>query len=401
MLDRGPAVTTPRRPPAVRVGSSTTDEAVIIERHDLRRSDGRRLLVYGELRGDLEGDTIGPVDLPALHQRHDALTDGWVAVSPARNTRPNSALDARTTGQRTCPLCPGGPEVPFSYEAAVFENRWPSFLADPPPVPDRPDMAPSRGRCEVVLYTEEHDRSLTDLDGGSLARVVAMWRDRTGELWADPAHAFVMAFENRGATVGATISHPHGQIYAFDRLPPFVRPRVAALAAHRDRTGACLGCSIVATDTAAADRTVATNEHFTVTVPFAARWPYEVHVRARRHGLRRLTDLEPAEQVALTRLLREIVARYDGLFGFELPYMMSFQEAPVGAPDWHLSLEFAPPHRSAELTKIRASVETFTGLFINDTLPESSAARLAAIPVRPTVEQSVPSTVVAGGSPRA
>jgi UDPglucose--hexose-1-phosphate uridylyltransferase len=376
-------------------------DPVVVERHDLRRSDGRRLLIYGELRGDLAGDTIAPVELPALHQRHDALTDAWVAVSPARNTRPNSALDARTTGQHACPLCPGGPEVPFSYEAAVFENRWPSFVADPPSVPDRPDMAPSRGRCEVVLYTEEHDRSLTELDGAALARVVAMWRDRTGELWSDPAHAFVMAFENRGAAVGATISHPHGQIYAFDRLPPFVRTRIAALAAYRERTGDCLGCSIVATDAAAADRTVALGEYFIAGVPFAARWPYEIHLRARRHGLRRLTDLEPAEQVELTRLLREIVARYDGLFGFELPYMMSFQEAPDEAPDWHLSLEFAPPHRSAELTKIRASVETFTGLFINDTLPEASAARLAAIHIEPRDEQSVPSTVLRlAGSPR-
>lgn len=131
-----------------------------------------------------------------------------------------------------------------------------------------------------------------------------------------------------------------------------------------------------------------------VAVPFAARWPFEVRIRARRHGLRRLTDLEPAEQVELAALVRVVVARYDGLFEFELPYMMVVNEAPADVPDWHLSVEFLPPHRTAELTKVRASVETAAGQFINDTLPEQSAARLAAIPIHHRPEQVVPTTVM-------
>lgn len=371
-------------------------DAIRVPRHDLRRADGRCLYVYGELRGDLRDDTTTAAPRPGLHQRLDALTDTWIAISPARNTRPNSALAARRAadGTAACPLCPGGPEVPFSYEAAVFENRWPSFVADPPPVDDDPRRAPSRGRCEVVLYTEAHVGSLATLDAAALARVVAVWRDRSEALWADPAHRYVLVFENRGEAVGATISHPHGQIYAFDRLPPFVASRVAVLARHRERSGACLTCAVVAEDAAAPERHVAHGAHFMVAVPFAARWPYEVRIRARRHGLRRLTDLEPAEQVEFASLLREVVARYDGLFGFELPYMMVIQEGPAGVPDWHLSVEFLPPHRTAELTKIRASVETATGQFINDTLPEESAARLAAIAVEGRPEQATPSIVI-------
>ena len=347
--------------------------------------------------GSLDDEVVEAVEPAALHQRHDALTDTWLAISPARNLRPFTGRSAPSVAAPACPLCPGGPELPFPYEAAVFENRFPSFVADPPAVADDPILAPSRGRCEVVLYTSEHVGSLATLSATELARVVAMWRDRTGELWSQPAHRFVMSFENRGEGVGATISHPHGQIYAFDRLPPFIERRVRALARHRQDAKACLTCSVVERDTDAQERTVIASEAFTVGTPFAPRWPLEVHVRARRHGLGRLADLEPAEQVELAGVLRQLVLRYDALFGFELPYMMVILEAPADAPDWHLAVEFYPPHRSRVLTKVRASVETATGLFINDTLPEENARTLAALDVSPPPEQQEPSVVVPAG----
>ena len=277
-----------------------------------------------------------------------------------------------------CPLCPGGPEVPFSYDAAVFDNRFPALVADPPPVPDDPRVGPAQGHCEVVLYTEHHEGSLATLSPTELARVVAVWRDRSGELWADARNCFVMAFENSGEAVGATLSHPHGQIYAFDHLPPLIAGRVSALRARRAADGTCLTRDVVRTDDVS-DRLVAANPTFSVSVPFAARWPFEVHVRARRHGLRRLGDLEPDEQRDLGAALRQVVARYTQVFDFVLPYMMVALEAPADEPDWHLAFEFYPPHRSPSLTKVRASVETATGLFINDTLPETTALRLAGL----------------------
>lgn len=353
-----------------------------LARHDLVHRDGRRLYVYGELRGSLQDDDVPILEPPALQQRFDQLTGAWVAVSPTRNTRPYARADESADGR--CPLCPGGPEVPFGYEAAVFENRFPSFMAEPPEVAAHPLVAPSFGYCEVVLYTDAHTGSLATLTPKELARVIAIWRDRSEELWADPRHRFVLIFENRGEEIGATLSHPHGQIYAFDHLPPIIAERVEALAHHRAETGRCLGCDIDQADSAATERVLAATGSFLVAVPFAARWPYEVHVRARRHGLRRLGDLQPGEALDLARALRDVVLRYDGLFGFELPYMMVAHEAPAGAEDWHLSFEFFPPHRGADKLKIRASVETATGLFINDMLPESSAAELAAVPVAVT-----------------
>lgn len=306
-------------------------------------------------------------------------------MSPARNTRPLTHAAARSPA---CPLCPGGPELPFPYDAAVFENRFPSLVADPPPPPDGGTAhrtAPSAGRCEVVLYTAEHEGSVATLAPWQVARIVAIWRHRSAALLADPAIAFVLPFENRGEAVGATLSHPHGQLYAFDRLPPITARRVAALRDHRASAGACLTCAVVTEDDAAPDRAVSAGAHFTVAVPFAARWPYEVHVRARRHGARRLTDLDEAEQTELAALLQEVVRRYDALFDFPLPYLCTVQQAPTvaGVPvdDWHLSLELLPPNRGPGTLKVRASVETATGAFINDTLPETTAGALAGAAV--------------------
>ncbi len=356
-----------------------------LTRNELRHEDGRRLFVYGAYDGQpvREGDPLN--GHPALHLRHDALTDRWVAISPARNTRPQS----RPTPQEatpSCPLCPGGPEVPFPYEAAVFDNRFPTLLAAPPPAPDLDGpTAPSRGRCEVVLYTPTHEGSLATLTSQELARVVAIWTDRSRELWEDPAHAYVLVFENRGEDVGATLSHPHGQIYALDHVPGLARARVDALARHRDRYGTCLTCAVVEQDLGSSARTLTGNDSFTVAVPFAANWPYEVHVRAKRHGTHRLTDLSVAERCDLAQALRTVVHTYDRLYpGQPLAYMMVCQQAPTSstgtpAEDWHLSFEFLPPNRAPDKLKVRASVETAAGLFINDTVPETSAAQLAAV----------------------
>lgn len=352
-----------------------------VARHTLRHADGRRLHVYGRYGGEPLPEETSGAPSHGQHLRHDALTDSWIGVSPARNTRP---LTHAHREQPACPLCPGGPEVPFEYDAAVFDNRFPSLHAAPPDAPTLEGAtAPARGRCEVVLYTSTHVGSLATLDPEERARVVAIWRDRSDALWAEPDHALVLVFENRGEDVGATLSHPHGQIYAFDRLPPITAQRTRVLHDHRAAHDTCLTCTVVAGDDAARERQVLLNPSFVVAVPFAARWPYEVHVRARRHGLRRLGDLTADEQRDLAEALSAVVAGYDDIFAPEaMAYMMVGLEAPRGAdgapePDWHLAFEFLPPNRGRHTLKMRASVETATAFFINDTVPETTAAELA------------------------
>ncbi len=362
----------------------------VLARHELVHRDGRRLFVYGPLRGDLGAEPPGRLDTSRIHQRYDALTDTWIAVSPSRNTRPAESAAESATGRAACPLCPGGPEVPFAYDAAVFENHFPTFVADPPPVTADPLIAPSLGRCEVVLYTGRHEGSLATLRPDELAGVMAIWVDRTAELWSDPRHAFVMAFENRGAAVGATLAHPHGQIYAFDRVPPLIAQRVAALDRHRHDTGRCLTCDVIARDLSQPDRVIEQCEGFVVAVPFAPRWPYEVHIRSRRHGAGRLSDLDEKELIALSAALRAMAERYQRVLGSGSSSMMMMLEAPAEAPDWHLSFELLPPNRSRHATKIRASVETAAGTFINDTIPEEIAGELRATDVPPRSELPIP-----------
>lgn len=358
----------------------------LLTRRDVVHPDGRMFHLYG----DVDPATVialqsqMPVDerdLSHLHRRYDLLTGSWVLVSPARNVRPSTTLTG--TGAPTCPLCPGGPELPGSFDLAVFDNRFPSLSPNAPEEPggDGP-AAPSRGRCLVVVYTDEHIEHLGDLSRQQLANVVAVWRDRTEALWAE-GYDYVMAFENHGSDVGATLPHLHGQIYALDHIPPVTATKLANHASYRTQHGECIGCRLV-TDDIASERVIHDNDHFVAAVPFASRWPLEVQVRAKHHGIGRLADLTVDGARDLVRALSDTVQRYDGLWGFKLPYMMCVQESPParcgdGAVDWHLHVELLPPHRNPDRLKVRASVETALGVFINDTLPEQVAASLRAV----------------------
>jgi UDPglucose--hexose-1-phosphate uridylyltransferase len=350
-----------------------------LPKHEFAREDGRRVFAYGSVDTSRPDFSDAETGLLGIHKRLDLLTGDWVAISPARNIRPLDT-DLPRDDEDGCPVCPGGVELPFSYEAAVFENRFPSFAAEPPLPPPGDLMAPSYGRCEVVIYTSQHDTCFGRLTPVELGRLLAIWSDRSRELWADERHEFVMIFENRGPEAGATLSHPHGQIYAIDHLPPIAAAKTAAHQRYRAKEGGCLGCQLVHRESAS-PRVIAPNESFVVGVPFAPRWPYEVTVRARHHGLSRLADLTTREQLDLATALRDVALRYDALFGVESPYLMVAQEAPRNQPDWHLAFDFLPFQRSRATMKIRASVETATGLFLNDVLPEDAARRLAKLEV--------------------
>ncbi len=361
----------------------------VLDRHEVIHPDGRQFLLYG----DVDDTTLAALatqpadsghDPSLLHRRYDRLTDAWVLVSPARNVRPSTT----TTGEGAppCPLCPGGPELPGPFGLAVFENRYPSMSPHAPePNAGANDLVrSSRGRCLVVVYTANHVEHLADLSLQQFADVVAVWRERTTALWAE-GHDYVMAFENHGSDVGATLPHLHGQLYAYGHLPPVTATKLTSHDHHRRVHGDCLGCRLIAEDLDS-DRVIHVNDHFVAAVPFASRWPLEVHVRARQHGTGRLGDLADDAALDLVRALSDVVRRYDRLWGFPLPYMMCVQEAPpercgAGSTDWHLHVELLPPHRNPHRLKVRASVETALGSFINDTLPEQVAAELRAVQI--------------------
>lgn len=369
-----------------------------MERTYIRRADGRYVALYagdppvvetssGELMQLLAGREPRPGD-PEL--RWNPLRGEWTIIAGSRMDRPLTAAgDA-------CLLCPGSPELPEPYTIACFENRYPSFRPGPPAgetiaEPGLFRTARATGLCEVVVFTPEHDASLSSLAVDQLERIVVVLADRCRELATLPGIKYVYPFENRGAAVGVTLHHPHGQIYAFPYVPPIVAAEWT-IARSMARSGRCLFCEIVRAEEVDGRRIIAVDDHFSAFIPFAARYPYEVQIVARRHGAATLPDLDPVECRRLAGMLALVVRKYDQLFGFPMPYLLMLHPAPVRAVEapacWHFHVELYPIQRSRDKLKYRASVETGAGSFINDAYPEEKADELRAVPPRTLADLS-------------
>ncbi len=353
-----------------------------MEKRRIVRPDGRYLYYYAFDRA-LPSASDGRSDpRPAgqIELRRNPLLDEWVIVSTERQERTFLPPD------EYCPLCPtsGGAfatEVPAAqFEIVAFENRWPSFRADAPDVSDASPLerrGRAAGACEVLVYEPAHDGTLASMPPRAVRHLVDVWADRYAELGARGEVAYVFIFENRGREIGVTLTHPHGQIYAFPYVPPRVEREHAVAAKHREATGRCLQCDVVAREAADGGRVVLEAPGFVACVPFAARVPYEVHVTATAHRPS-LLDLDQSERDGLAAIVRALQATYDALWGFAMPYTMSMHQraTSVDAPDDHLHIEFLPPYRTRDKLKYLASVETGAGTFINDTAPEEKAREL-------------------------
>ena len=212
-------------------------------------------------------------------------------------------------------------------------------------------------------------------------KLVQLWRKRFSELKAMPGIRYVLIFENKGAVIGVTMPHPHGQIYSFPFVPPRLQREMAAARAHQRAKHRCLFCDILKKERRDGRRIVAENETFTAFIPFYARWPYEVHIFSRRH-LGTLEQFRASEERGLAEILKWVTLKYDNLFQFSFPYMMLLHQAPAKGifPYFHFHIEFYPPHRSKEKLKYLAGVETGAGTFLNDSLAEEKAAELRGVP---------------------
>lgn len=358
-----------------------------------RLADGRELIYY-DLRDDTVRDAVDRRPLPevatASETRHDPLLGEWVAVTAHRQGR------THLPPADQCPLCPSRAgqapgEIPDEdYDVVVFENRFPSFAGDPGPEETLAGgftHRPGAGRCEVVCFTSDHQASFADLSEEHAGAVLTAWTDRTRELSQLPGVRQVFCFENRGEEIGVTLSHPHGQIYAY----PFVTPRTAtvlrSVAAHRRETGRNLFDDLLAAERADGSRIVLETEHWTAYVPYAARWPYEVHL----HPRRRTTDLLALDEAARAEfpgVYLELLRRFDRLFGPDhprTPYIAAWHQAPFGTAgreDLALHLELFTIRRAPGKLKYLAGSESGMGAFINDVRPEDAARRLREVASR-------------------
>ena len=214
----------------------------------------------------------------------------------------------------------------------------------------------------------------------ALRGVVDTWAEQYAELGAIDWVRYVQIFENRGAMMGASNPHPHGQIWANERIPNEPAKELIQQRAYAKSRGGCLLCDYLALELERNERVVDQNDHFVALVPFWAVWPFETLVLPRSHR-GALTDLASAERDGLADLLRRLTRRYDRLFEVSFPYSMGFHQRPTDGdayPEWHLHAHFYPPLlRSATVRKFMVGYELL-GQPQRDITPEAAAARLRA-----------------------
>lgn len=307
--------------------------------------------------------------------RWHPLLREWVSIAALRQNRPQMPKD-------WCPFCPGSGKVPEHYDVWLYPNDFAAFSPDSPPFEDKPGIfatTGSRGSCDVVLYHPNHNLKPSAMSAEHWAIVVELWRLRSLQLFANPDIAYVFIFENTGEAIGVTMPHPHGQIYALPMLPPLVQREIDSARLHTERESECLYCRLLAEELKAAVRIVIESEYFVAFVPFEARWPGEIQIYSRRHA-QSLPDLTEAERTDLARIVKAVRMKYDNLWNFQIPLMMMVRQRPAQGnhPYFHFHVEFCPIQRSREKLKYMAGVESGTGLFLNDTVPEEKAAELRA-----------------------
>ena len=354
-------------------------------------ADGRELIYY-----DKDGSTVRDYpDLRDLNEtstsselRYDVIRDEWVAVASHRQGR----IFLPPTAE--CPLCPtdanNQSEIPSpDYEIVVFENRFPSLASEvddvDPCVEPGSDLfvrRPGVGRCEVVCFTSDHNTAFSNLSPERVRMVLDVWTDRTAVLSEMPDVEQVFPFENRGEEIGVTLTHPHGQIYAY----PFVTPRTARMLdnarRYQEEKGTNVFDDVLALERSSGRRIIFEGEYWSAFVPAAARWPIEVHIYPHRR-VPDLTALNEAERAEFPLIYLDVLKRLDGLYDQPLPYIAAWHQAPVREDRdiAALHLEVFSVRRSADKLKYLAGSESGMDVFINDITAARQAELLRAVDV--------------------
>ena len=325
------------------------------------------------------------------HRRRDPLRDEWVLVSPHRARRPwQGQEDAPDTALRpahdpSCYLCAGNQrvtgEVNPAYEGPfVFANDFAAMMPDSPAPPAGGvfEAAPARGEARVICFSPDHGKTLPELPLPAIEAVIATWIAQSAELGA--RYTNVQVFENKGAMMGCSNPHPHGQIWASDFVPSQIAREDSAQGQWLAAKGAPLLAQVAEAESGG-ERVVVETAHWLAIVPYWAAWPFETLLLP-KFAAARLTDLGPEQQADLARALKELTARYDNLFACSFPYSFGWHGAPFGATDtahWRLHAHFYPPLlRSASVRKFMVGFEMLAEQ-ARDLTPEQAAARLRAV----------------------
>lgn len=358
-----------------------------MHRLELTKPDGRALTLYAREPMTSVGPAPSPFAEPLgrfPHLRHHPLRDEWITYAAHRQDR--TFLPPPEYNPLAVTIDPAHPtELPSGpWDVAVFDNRFPSLSLGAYHAPEMiVDTAPGTGKCEVVVFTQDRTASLGALPLSHVELLLRVWADRTARLGALDAIRYVLPFENRGAEVGVTLHHPHGQLYAYPSVPPVPARMQQVEQAHYARHGRGVLADHIRRERSAGDRMLYYGEYAVAFVPACARYPYEVWV-APIEPVATFCDLTDAQRMDLARALKTVLMKYDALWERPFPYLMAWYQAPLdGAPhpESHLHAEFYPPYRTRDKLKHLAGTELAAGWFAMDALPEDKARELQAVEV--------------------
>ena len=350
-------------------------EATLFDGRDLYYFDDQGSALPAQRKADLREKDSRP---QTAELRFDALTGDYITVASHRQTR------AFLPPANICPLCPTTAtnlsELPDNFDVAVFENKGPAFgpeTGEITPAGDQPFgfSTTAFGRCEVVVFSPQHEGSLGSMPVSRIETVIRAWSDRTRDLYNQPGVVQVFPFENRGQEIGVTLHHPHGQIYSY----PFVTPKTKQLLAAIESYGSNFFQDLYDFESRG-ERVILESEHFIAYVPFAARWPIEIHALPKR-AVPDFSELNEYEIADLAGFYKTLLQGIDKIYDSPTPYIAAWHQAPKVEKrnQFRLMLQITSPRRAADKLKYLAGSEAAMGAWVGDVTPEATAQRLREV----------------------